>query len=67
MMLTKTFQRTINRQIVKSASAAFASENPQVTMVTEESKHRHRLPLYDLEPKIENCWVAPNATVGKSS
>ena len=38
---------------------------PQVTLMNEESKHRVKLPLYDLDPKIENCWVAPNATVGK--
>ena len=32
-------------------------------MANEESKHRMKLPLYDLEPKLENCWVAPNSTV----
>ena len=31
----------------------------------EVSKHRMKLPLYDLEPKTENCWIAPNATLGK--
>ena len=34
-----------------------------LTMAEEESKHRAKLPLYDLVPKIENAWVAPNATV----
>ena len=34
-----------------------------LTMAEEESKHRVKLPLYDLDPKIENAWVAPNATV----
>ena len=29
----------------------------------ELTKHRHRLPLYDLDPITENAWVAPNATV----
>lgn len=32
-------------------------------MANEESKHRMKLPLYDLEPKLENCFVAPNSTV----
>lgn len=31
----------------------------------ETTKHRMRLPLYDLEPRTENCWIAPNATLGK--
>ena len=25
-----------------------------------------KLPLYDLEPRTENCWIAPNATLGIS-
>ena len=32
-------------------------------MVDEETKHRMRLPLYDLMPRFDNNWVAPNATV----
>ena len=32
-------------------------------MVDEESKHRMKLPLYDLTPRLYNNWVAPNATV----
>lgn len=32
-------------------------------MAHEESKHRMKLSLYDLEPKLENCFVAPNSTV----
>jgi carbonic anhydrase/acetyltransferase-like protein (isoleucine patch superfamily) len=32
-------------------------------MANEERKHRMKLQLYDLEPKLENCWVAPNSTV----
>jgi gamma-carbonic anhydrase len=34
-------------------------------MASEESKHRMKLPLYDLEPHTENCFIAPNSTVGK--
>ena len=26
-------------------------------------KHRMKLPLYDLEPRTENNWIAPNATI----
>jgi carbonic anhydrase/acetyltransferase-like protein (isoleucine patch superfamily) len=32
-------------------------------MANEETKHRTVLPLYDLQPKIEECWIAPNATL----
>ena len=32
-------------------------------MAEEETKHRVKLPLYDLFPRIEACWVAPNSTV----
>lgn len=31
----------------------------------ELSKHRMKLPLYDIAPKTENSWIAPNATVSK--
>ncbi len=34
-------------------------------MANEETTHRVKLPLYDLRPRIENCWVAPNSTIGK--
>ena len=40
-----------------------ATQKPQLTMVDEETKHRVRLPLYDLMPRFDNNWVAPNATV----
>ena len=36
-----------------------------LTMANEESKHRMKLPLYDIEPMVENCWVAPNSTIGR--
>ena len=43
------------------------AESPQeratLTMAQEELKHRIKLPLYDIEPKIENCWIAPNSVV----
>ena len=48
---------TVNRGLIQSA--AFS----KLSMANEESKHRMKLPLYDLEPKLENCWVAPNSTV----
>jgi hypothetical protein len=37
---------------------------PRVAYLEEISKHRLKLPLYDLEPKTENCWIAPNSTLG---
>ena len=44
-------------------SQLYADRNPPLSMVDEESQHRIKLPLYDLFPYIENCWVAPNSTV----
>jgi hypothetical protein len=35
----------------------------QVQAVEEHSKHRMKLGLYDIEPRTENNWIAPNATV----
>jgi carbonic anhydrase/acetyltransferase-like protein (isoleucine patch superfamily) len=32
-------------------------------MANEETKHRTFLALYDLQPQIEECYIAPNATV----
>ena len=43
-----------------TATRVFSS---QLTMANEESKHRPILALYDLQPKIEECWIAPNATI----
>ena len=39
----------------------------RVAYVEELSKHRMKLPLYDLEPRNENCWIAPNATISTIS
>ena len=59
------------RALVQAPANHFSSEDgssakPQLTMVEEESKHRMKLPLYDLYPRLDNIWVAPNSTVGKS-
>ena len=40
-----------------------ASRFSSVTMADEESKHRIKLSLYQLDPYIENCWIAPNSVV----
>lgn len=37
---------------------------PKLAYMEEISKHRHKLPLYDLDPRTENAWIAPNATLG---
>ena len=42
-----------------------ATHKPQLSMVNEETKHRVVLPLYDMRPRMENNWVAPNSTIGK--
>ena len=34
-----------------------------VQSIEEHSKHRMKLPLYDLEPRTENNWIAPSATI----
>ena len=41
-------------------------DKPKIAYVEELSKHRFKLPLYDLYPRSENAWIAPNATVSKS-
>ena len=67
--LIKKAQSGRRALIVQSQSSAAFSEQtkPQISMMDEETKHRVKLPLYDLMPKIENCWVAPNSTIGKYS
>jgi acetyltransferase-like isoleucine patch superfamily enzyme len=59
-MLKKAFARVQARAMVQASVARFSAP---LTMAHEESKHRAKLPLYDLDPKIENAWVAPNATI----
>ena len=65
-----------SKLLVPTQINAFSMSNPvdfgdspldkaTLTMATEESKHRIKLPLYDIDPSIENCWIAPNATVGR--
>lgn len=53
---------TVNRRILQTQSSAAFS---QLTMAGEESKHRIKVPMYDLEPHTENCFIAPNSTIGK--
>lgn len=49
MNILQKASATVNRRLIQTqASAAFS----QLTMANEESKHRMKLPLYDLEPKI---------------
>ena len=61
-MLNKAVQKQLSKPLVaRQTTAAFSNLN----MANEESKHRQLLPLYDLEPRTENNWVAPNATLGK--
>jgi hypothetical protein len=38
---------------------------PKVAYLEDITKHRSKLALYDMEPRTENCWIAPNATLGK--
>jgi hypothetical protein len=57
-LATCPFSRT------STLSPSFSSIESNLTYAEELSKHRMKLPLYDLEPRVENCWVAPNATLG---
>lgn len=40
-------------------------DKPKIAYVEDQSKHRMKLQLYDLYPRSENAWIAPNATVSK--
>jgi hypothetical protein len=35
-----------------------------IAYMEDLSRHRQKLPLYDLLPKTENAFIAPNATLG---
>ena len=62
--------KAVVQPIVACQTTSFseqATRKPQLTMANEETKHRVRLPLYDLMPRFQNNWVAPNSTVGKSN
>jgi hypothetical protein len=47
-------------QLLSTASRVFSTP---LTMVNEETKHRTLLPLYELQPAIEEAYIAPNATI----
>ena len=49
-----------SKSLVSTANRVFSSG---LTMANEETKHRTFLALYDLQPQIEECYIAPNATV----
>ena len=69
MQVSKTLKAGRRALMTQPQTAAFSEQTskPQISMMGEETKHRVKLPLYDLMPRIENCWVAPNSTVGKYS
>ncbi len=58
MLATKVQRLLLKRNLMMARS--FGS---QVRAIEEHSKHRMKLPLYDLEPRTENNWIAPSATV----
>jgi hypothetical protein len=76
-MLTKSVASAI-RQLTPYAKTTFSAgklisgikciatpAHQRVGYVEEVSKHRMKVPLYDLEPRTENSWIAPNATLSK--
>jgi serine acetyltransferase len=60
-MMLKNYTQV--RQLLRVGNSSTARFSTGLTYESEESKHRAKLPLYDLEPKIENAWIAPNATI----
>jgi hypothetical protein len=62
MMKNNAVRRQV-AQLVSQTRASIAPFSTRLSLIDEESKHRVKLPMYDLEPKIEHAWVAPNATV----
>ena len=60
-------------QMIKQAARAFSGGKSifilqkcfkEVAPVREDhTKHRMKLPLYDLEPRTEQNWIAPSATI----
>ena len=54
-------------KVLKEAGLAmdrFGSRlNQDVGYMQELSRHRQVMPLYDIVPKIDNAWIAPNASI----
>ena len=58
MLATKVQRLLLKRNLMMARN--FSS---QVRAIEEHSKHRMKLPLYDLEPRTENNFIAPSATI----
>ena len=51
-------------QTVREANSEIKMKIIEVKRIQEDySKHRMKLPLYDIEPRTENNWIAPSATI----
>ena len=74
-MMLSAAKSAVSKQLVNSSKMIVPTQvnafsegyetKAALTMANEESKHRMKLPLYDIEPMVENCWVAPNSTIGR--
>ena len=53
----------VQRLLLKRNLMMARNFSTQVRAIEEHSKHRMKLSLYDLEPRTENNWIAPSATV----
>merc|ERR1719243_346409 len=64
-MLSKFISKGFSKNMmVRMQRAQFSASNEvSVEAVESHSKHRMKLPLYDLEPRTQNNWIAPSATV----
>lgn len=65
-LLAKQRTSILGHSLVKCQANQYsdqATKKPQLSMADEETKHRVKLPLYDLRPKIDCCWIAPNSTI----
>jgi len=72
MMIGALTAKGLRNQALKGAARPFGKiigdkcgEGSKIAYQEEVTKHRSKLPLYDLEPISENAWIAPNSTIGK--
>ena len=61
-MLQPNFQLVIIEGLLKFIM--IGENKPKLAYVEEITKHRQQLPLYDLKPRTDANWIAPNATLG---
>lgn len=65
----KTITTRFSRQMQNGATGKETNNSQSfgstVNYLETLSKHRMFVPVYDLKPSIDHCWIAPNATLSK--